>query len=70
MRLVLAEHQVVDAAVAGLHRGTLAQMVAMIRAMPEDDRSKYVIYKDNDHMLTLPEVMALAARSDFPLRGA
>ncbi|WP_347304323.1 hypothetical protein V5740_06880 [Croceibacterium sp. TMG7-5b_MA50] len=55
---------------AGLHRGTLAQMVGMIRAMPEGDRAKYVIYKDNDHVLTLPEVMALAARSDFPLRGA
>jgi len=50
----------------GVHRGTLAQMVSMIRNMPEADRAQYVIYKDGDHILTVPEIMALAARSDFP----
>jgi hypothetical protein len=51
---------------AGLHRGTLAQMVAMIRNMPEEDRAQYVIYHDGDHILTVPEIMALAGRPDFP----
>lgn len=51
---------------AGLHRGTLAQMVAMIRNMPEDERDQYVIYHAGDHILTLPEIMALAGRPDFP----
>ena len=54
-------------AFGGVHRGTLAQMVAMIRNMPEEERATYVIYKDGDHILTVPEIMALAARPDFPL---
>ena len=51
----------------GVHRGTLAQMVGLIRNMPPADRAKYVIYKDGDHILTVPEIMALAARPDCPM---
>lgn len=54
-------------AFGGVHRGTLAQMVAMIRNMPEAERATYVIYMDGDHILTVPEIMSLAARPDFPL---
>jgi hypothetical protein len=49
-----------------LHRGTLAQMVAMVAAMPEDERVRYVIQKAGDHQLGPAEIMALAGRSDFP----
>jgi len=52
-------------AFSGVHRGTLAQMVAMIRNMQPEERTKFVIH--SDHVMTLPEVMALAARPDFPL---
>ena len=49
-----------------IHRGTLAQMVAMLRAMPEDERGQFVIEKAGDSKLTPDQVEALAAREDFP----
>ena len=53
----------------GLHRGTLAEMVALVARMPADERSKYVIQKAGDHKLGTSEIMALAQRDDFPLKG-
>jgi len=50
----------------GIHRGTLAEMVAMISHMPEEERRKYVIQKAGDHKLGTDEIMALAGRRDFP----
>lgn len=50
----------------GLHRGTLAEMVAMVSRMPEGQREEYVIQKAGDHRLEIGEIMALAARGDFP----
>lgn len=52
-----------------IHHGTLAQMVAMIAAMPPEKRSGYVIEKAGDHRLGPAEIMDLADRADFP-RGA
>ncbi len=52
-----------------LHRGTLAEMVVRIAAMPESERSGYVIQKAGDHLLEVGEIMALARRDDFPGRG-
>ena len=49
-----------------LHRGTLAQMVTMIASMGESERGDYVIQKAGDHRLGTGEIMALAARPDFP----
>jgi len=49
-----------------IHSGTLAQMVAMIRNMPEEDRAKYVIQKAGDRKLGTSEILALAEREDFP----
>ena len=49
-----------------LHRGTLAEMVALVSRMPGDQRDKYVIQKAGDHRLDTAEIMALAARKDFP----
>lgn len=49
-----------------IHRGTLAEMVAMISHMPEEERRLYVIQKAGDHKLNTAEIMALAARPDFP----
>jgi len=50
----------------GIHRGTLAEMVAMISHMPEEERGKYVIQKAGDHRLETGEIMALAGQADFP----
>ncbi|MXP25429.1 hypothetical protein GRI39_05145 [Altererythrobacter indicus] len=49
-----------------LYRGTLAEMVKRITQMPEEHRADFVIQKAGDHRLELSEIMALAARSDFP----
>lgn len=49
-----------------IHRGTLAQMVAQIAAMPEEERKKFVIQKAGDQKLEADEIMVLAGRSDFP----
>ena len=51
-----------------LNRGTLAEMVAMVASMPEGERGDYVIQKAGDHKLGTAEIMALAAREDFPGR--
>jgi len=53
-------------AMKGLHRGTLAEMVAMIRYMPAEERGDFVIEKAGDHQLGIDEIMALAERDDFP----
>ena len=50
----------------GLHRGTMAQMVAMLRTLPEDERSSLVIQKAGDRKYSAAEAMALAEREDFP----
>jgi hypothetical protein len=53
-------------AMKALNRGTLAEMVALILAMPADERGGYVIEKAGDHRLGPGEIMALAERDDFP----
>ena len=53
-------------ALKSLHSGSLAQMVARVSRMPEDERGKYVIQKAGDHQLDTAEIMALAEREDFP----
>lgn len=49
-----------------LHRGTMAEMVALMAAMPEDLRADYVIEKAGDRQYEPAEIMELAARPDFP----
>lgn len=49
-----------------LHTGTLAEMVAMVRNMPEQERREFVIQKAGDRVLDPDAIMALAAREDFP----
>lgn len=50
----------------GLHHGTVAEMVALVSRMREGEREQYVIVKSGDHTLETGEIMALAARKDFP----
>jgi len=53
-------------AMKALNRGSLAEMVALIRDMPDDRRAGYVIQKSGDRRLGPGEIMALARRADFP----
>ena len=52
-----------------LQRGTFAEMVTLVSRMPEEQRGKYVIQKAGDHQVNGAEIMALAAREDFPSQG-
>ena len=49
-----------------IESGTLAQMIARVVRMPAEERGRYVIEKAGDHRLSTAEIMALAARTDFP----
>lgn len=49
-----------------LRQGSLAELIAFVRHLPEADRSGYVILKSGDRRLEIAEIMSLANRSDFP----
>ncbi|MEO0063109.1 MAG: hypothetical protein RLZZ08_1669 [Pseudomonadota bacterium] len=49
-----------------LHRGSLAEMVAMVAAMPPERREEVVIEKAGDHRLDTAEILDLSRRADFP----
>ncbi|QZP06939.1 hypothetical protein [Caenibius sp. WL] len=49
-----------------IRSGTLAELVAFVARLPEDERANYEIAKSGDHRLSLGEIMALASRPDFP----
>lgn len=49
-----------------INRGTMAEMVAMIAAMPEEERSRYYIQKAGDRRYEADEIIDLAERPDFP----
>lgn len=49
-----------------LGSGTLAALVARVAAMPPADISRLLIDSGTAGMLTVAQIMALAAREDFP----
>lgn len=53
-------------AMKALNRGTLAEMVALVIAMPEGERGDYVIEKAGDRRIGPGEIRALADRDDYP----
>lgn len=53
-----------------IRSGSLAELVAYVAGLPEDEQGDYEIVKSGDHRLSLAEIMALASRPDFPGAGA
>ena len=51
-------------AMKGLHRGSFAEMVRMLAAMP--DRDEFVIQKAGDRAFSAAEAVELSKRDDFP----
>lgn len=49
-----------------LSRGTFAEMIRKLVAMPQEKRGEYVIEKAGDREYSAAEVEALASRPDFP----
>ncbi|MBI1401823.1 MAG: hypothetical protein GC147_01235 [Porphyrobacter sp.] len=52
-----------------LTRGTFAEMIRHLVALPEAERRGYVIEKAGDRRYSAQEAMALASRPDFPAQG-
>jgi hypothetical protein len=53
-------------AMKALRSGTVLEMVRFVMSLPESDRGNYVIEKAGDRRLDIGEILALAARSDYP----
>jgi len=49
-----------------LRRGSFAEMIRHLMALPQDQRDHYVIEKAGDREYSAAEAAALAARDDFP----
>ena len=49
-----------------IRSGSLAELVAFVASLPDDEQGDYELVKSGDHRLSLSEIMALASRSDFP----
>lgn len=53
-------------AMKALRRGTFAEMIRHVVALPESERGKYVIEKAGDREYSAEEAIALSKREDFP----
>ncbi|WP_128892773.1 hypothetical protein [Erythrobacter sp. HKB08] len=53
-------------AMKGLRRGSFAELVNHVMAMPESERGDYVIQKAGDRKFTAEEIAQLSKRDDFP----
>ncbi len=51
-----------------IRHGTVAELVGLVMALPEADRSRYAVIKEGARQLTHKEIAELAAREDFPGR--
>ncbi len=51
-----------------IRRGTLAELIAFVMDMPDDQQDDYAIQKDGDHRLSIGEIRQLSRRDDFPVR--
>jgi hypothetical protein len=51
-----------------LRRGTLAELIAFVLTLPEDEQGNYAIQKAGDHRLKIGEIRSLARRPDYPGR--
>lgn len=51
-----------------VRRGSFAELIAQMMAMPEEERRGYVIEKAGDREFGLQEVAELASRPDYPGR--
>lgn len=52
-----------------IRRGTLAELIAFVMDMPEDQQDDYAIEKEGDHRFSIGEIRNLSRRADFPARG-
>ncbi len=49
-----------------LRRGSFAELISQMMAMPAEERSKYVIQKTGDRKFHPQEIADLASHPDFP----
>ncbi|NBC88979.1 MAG: hypothetical protein GVX90_05750 [Alphaproteobacteria bacterium] len=51
-----------------IRRGTFAEMIRHIAALPENERGRYLIEKSGDREYSAEEAIELSQRADFPAR--
>jgi hypothetical protein len=49
-----------------IRRGSLAELIAFVLSMPDDQQGDYAIQKEGDHQLRIGEIRSLSRRADFP----
>ena len=52
-----------------IRKGTVAELVRFVAALPAEERSHYMIEKAGDRQIDPHEIIALAKRPDFPISG-
>lgn len=52
-----------------IRRGTLAELIAFVMDMPDEQQDDYAIQKEGDHRFSIGEIRSLSRRADFPVRG-
>lgn len=52
-----------------IRRGTLAELVAFVLTLPENQQADYAIQKSGDRRLGIGEIRSLSLRSDYPGSG-
>lgn len=49
-----------------MRRGTLAELMAFVLSMPDEQQGDYAIQKEGDHQLRIGEIRSLSRRADYP----
>lgn len=49
-----------------IRRGSLAELIAFVLSLPDDEQQDYAIQKEGDHQLRIGEIRTLGRRDDFP----
>ena len=66
-------HKTSDGGVFGslstIRRGTLAELIAFVLNLPEEQQVDYIIQKAGDRQFRLAEIRSLSRRADYPNKG-
>jgi hypothetical protein len=52
-----------------IRRGTLAELIAFVLSMPDEQQGDYAIQKEGDHQMRIGEIRNLSRRTDYPARA-
>ena len=53
-----------------IRRGTLAELIAFVMDLPDEQQADYAIQKEGDHRFEIGEIRRLSRHSEFPTSRA